>query len=204
MAAGGMTYSRMIAWLKVLLPLVALVILSTLFLFARPSNPIAVLPFAEVELEEKLRSQGITEPYFSGQTEGGDLIAMKATSARPDPEALNIVNSVDVDVEITFDEGGAARFKSDAAQVNTDRQTAQLVGDVHITSTAGFELQTQELLLNLVEGRARSDQIVYGSGPFGQFQAGSMLYSGDNSAQNAQFHFDNGVKLIYTPGNQTR
>ena len=46
MAMGGMTYSRMIAWLKILLPLAALVLLSTLFLFARPRNPIATLPFA--------------------------------------------------------------------------------------------------------------------------------------------------------------
>ncbi|WP_372521383.1 LPS export ABC transporter periplasmic protein LptC [Cognatishimia sp.] len=189
----------MIAWLKILLPLAALVLLSTLFLFARPSNPIAALPFAQVEIEEKLRSQGITEPYFAGQTPAGDQIAMRAASARPDPEALHLVNSVDVAVDITMQDGGSARFASKSAVVNTDNQVANLEGDVEINSTAGFDLHTEKLTLDLLEGRAQSDVIVHGSGPFGTFEAGSMLYSGDTAAQNAQFRFDNGVKLIYMP-----
>ena len=200
MALGGMTYSRMIAWLKILLPLAALVILSTLFLFARPSNPIATLPFAQVEIEEKLRSQGITEPYFAGQTSTGDLIALRAGSARPDPAALHLVKSDDVAVDITFPDGGMAYFSSKAAVVDTNQQTANLEGEVEITSTAGFDLRTQQLSLNLLHGRARSDVIVHGSGPFGRFEAGSMLYSGGTEGQNAQFRFDNGVKLIYMPG----
>lgn len=200
MAMGGMTYSRMIAWLKILLPLAALVLLSTLFLFARPSNPIATLPFAQVEIEEKLRSQGITEPYFAGQTTAGDLIALRAGSARPNPEALHLVNSDDVSVDITFPDGGIARFTSKSAVVNTDRQTADLAGDVEINSSTGFDLHTQQLSLNLLQGRARSDVIVHGSGPFGEFEAGSMVYSGGSEGQNGQFRFDNGVKLIYMPG----
>jgi lipopolysaccharide export system protein LptC len=200
MALGGMTYSRMISWLKILLPLAALVLLSTLFLFARPSNQVATLPFAQIEIEEKLRSQGITEPYFAGQTTGGDLIALRAASATPNPEALHLVNSEDVDLEIIFEDGSMAFFNSKSAVVNTNGQTADLLGDVNISSTSGFDLRTQALTVDLLEGRVQSDVIVHGSGPFGTFQAGNMLYSGDSDAQNAQFRFDNGVKLIYMPG----
>ena len=204
MTASGMTYSRMISWLKILLPLAALFLLATLFLFARPSNPVASLPFAQIEIEEKLRSQGITDPYFAGQTAGGDSIAMTAASAKPDPEALHLVESTSVLVEITFDETSSAEFKSGTATVNTRTQTADLMQNVEITSTAGFVLNTEALSLDLLQGRAQSDVIVYGSGPFGTFEAGSMFYSGGNDGKDAQFRFDKGVKLIYIPGDHKR
>ena len=40
-------YSRMIAFLKVLLPLMALALLSTLFLLSQNTEPMASIPFAE-------------------------------------------------------------------------------------------------------------------------------------------------------------
>ena len=37
-------YSRLIAWLKILLPLGALILLSTIFLYSRSTDPISVIP----------------------------------------------------------------------------------------------------------------------------------------------------------------
>ena len=200
----GVAYSRLIAWLKILLPLAALVILSTLFLLARPSNPVATLPFAQIEIEEKLRNQGITAPYFSGQTANGDVISLTARSARPDPDTLQRITAQEVDARFTQPKGDEARFIAGQALVNTTAQTAELSQDVQITSSAGIVINTEQLTLNLLEGSAETDKIVHGKGPFGSFEAGGLRFSGANSDGKAQFLFDNGVKLIYMPDNHSR
>lgn len=201
---GSMTYSRMIAWLKVLLPLVALVLLSTLFLFAKPSNPEGSLPFAEVELAEKLSLQGVSNPYFSGQTPAGDIIAVDAASARPDPDLPNIANVQDIHVQIDFEDGGTAEFHAGMAELNTRAQTATLSNEVNIRSTTGYELRTNALSIDLLSAYAATDVPLEGKGPLGTFYAGSMEFTGDAAQGNARFHFNNGVKLLYTPAKQTR
>ena len=55
-------YSRMVTFLKVLLPLAALALLSTLFLISRGINTKATIPFAAHEIEERMRGQQITAP----------------------------------------------------------------------------------------------------------------------------------------------
>ncbi len=52
MATYDNTYSRVVAWLKILLPLLALAILSTLFLVARTIDPAQNIPYADVDIDE--------------------------------------------------------------------------------------------------------------------------------------------------------
>ena len=55
-------WSRLVAALKVLLPLAALAILSTLFLVSNRINPEDALPYADVDVEARLREPRITAP----------------------------------------------------------------------------------------------------------------------------------------------
>ena len=59
----GDRHSRVVSWLKVLFPLIALALLSTLFLLSRAIEPQAVIPFADNEVQERLRDQHITGPF---------------------------------------------------------------------------------------------------------------------------------------------
>ena len=46
-------HSRMVFWLKIAMPLLALAILSTLFLFARQVEFEGTLPYAQVEIDDQ-------------------------------------------------------------------------------------------------------------------------------------------------------
>ena len=48
-------HSRLVAILKVALPLIALALLSTLFLFSRKIDPEDAIPYATVDVEDRLR-----------------------------------------------------------------------------------------------------------------------------------------------------
>lgn len=202
MAFGALTYSRAIAWLKILLPLMALAILSTLFLLARPTYQEATLPFAQIEVEEKLRAQGITNPFFAGQTETGDAISMTAAFARPNPDALHLADTQNIDVMIEFIDGSHARFLAGQAQMNTRKQTVVMSQNVQITSSTGIKLAAQNLWIDLLNGSAETQDTVSGNAPFGTFQAGSMSLSTSEAEGKARFRFDKGVKLVYTPSTE--
>ena len=49
MAAATNFHSAIVGWLKILLPLAALMLLSTLFLFARSTAPSDDIPFADID-----------------------------------------------------------------------------------------------------------------------------------------------------------
>ena len=74
-------YSRVVSYLKVALPLAALALLSTLFLISRTINTDPSIPFADFELENRLRGQQVTAPFFTGTTATGQEITIAATKA---------------------------------------------------------------------------------------------------------------------------
>ena len=75
--------------MKVALPLTALAILSTLFLIARKIDPDAALPYAEVDIADRLREPRMTAPAFSGVTRDGAAITVTAAEARPGSESAS-------------------------------------------------------------------------------------------------------------------
>ena len=55
----GDRHSRVVSWLKVLFPLIALALLSTLFLLSRAIDPGQAIPFAEKEVQDRRKHQQI-------------------------------------------------------------------------------------------------------------------------------------------------
>jgi lipopolysaccharide export system protein LptC len=76
-------HSRIVGWAKVILPLAALGILSTLFLFARTIDPEDAIPYAEVDVEDRIREPRLTAPTYSGVTSDGSAVTFQAVEARP-------------------------------------------------------------------------------------------------------------------------
>src|SRR5690554_4812329 len=76
-------YSSFVNWSKILLPLAALALLSTVFLLARGDETQTAIPVAE--LEAIAREPRISAPRFAGTAEDGSAIAVSAEVMRPDP-----------------------------------------------------------------------------------------------------------------------
>jgi lipopolysaccharide export system protein LptC len=62
MAAAIDGYSRLVAWLKIILPLIALGILATLFLVSRTIDPSQTIPYADVDVQDLARNQRVGAP----------------------------------------------------------------------------------------------------------------------------------------------
>ncbi|MEL7087874.1 MAG: hypothetical protein AAGL98_05440, partial [Planctomycetota bacterium] len=66
MAVYDNAYSRFVAWAKIILPLVALGLLSTMFLVSRDSDPAATIRIGEQEARGLAQEDGMSAPRFAG------------------------------------------------------------------------------------------------------------------------------------------
>jgi lipopolysaccharide export system protein LptC len=202
MAAYDNTYSRVVAWLKIILPLLALAILSTLFLVARTIDPAQNLPFADVDIEELTREPRIGRPDFSGVTKDGAAITLSADSVLPDPAQPGRIVGNRVAAGIDLPTGERIDIVATGAVIDTSAKTAGLHGDVTLTSSAGFTLNAKTLNVALETSRIWSDDSIEVDAPQGRITAGRFEMIGDgNSSAPYQLVFKGRVTLVYEPEN---
>ena len=198
------SYSRRVAVLKVVLPLAALGILSTLFMLSRDTDPNATIPFSDAEIAERIRDQQITAPRFAGTTENGDEVFLTATKAVPggdgEPGAAE-----DLRGEIRLAAGGTVSFHAERGSVNLPDDFAEFRGGVTVTTDTGYELLTETLRTAVRKIEATAPGAVTGTGPVGHLNAGAMYLSAkDNDAKRTHLVFTGGVKVVYYPNESER
>ncbi|MEP5631369.1 MAG: hypothetical protein ABJP79_05750 [Tateyamaria sp.] len=195
-------YSRLVALLKVLLPLMALLLLSTLFILSRNVDPVATLPFADTEIVERLQGQQVTGPVFSGATDGGDMIMVSASRMSTRGGSKN--NAEDFSAQIDLKSGAQILLSSDEGQFDLTSNVSQLVGNVVITTSTGYKVTSDALEADFDELALQSPGPVTGTGPIGTLNAGMLHLRRGTGDTNTHLIFTNGVKLVYTPQNTER
>ena len=190
-------YSRMVSILRIALPLIALGILSTLFLVSDRVKPGESIPFAAQDVENRIRDQRISQPVFNGVTSAGDEIVLTAEHMVTLADGGN--SATDLNARLSFQDGGGVSFVADSAIVNFVDDAADLTGDVLIDSTTGYRIRSDQLIARLSRVDVTSPEEVNGVGPAGTLKAGKMRITADESGKNVQMLFTNGVKLLYDP-----
>jgi lipopolysaccharide export system protein LptC len=193
--------SRVINWLKILLPLAALALLSTVFLLSRTLDPTNSIPTSRADLESRTGSQQISGPSFAGKTDEGHLVAFVATNASLDPDQSDRVIAQTMAAQIDMVDGGLINITSDTGTVEDLAGLAILQGDVVLTSSTGYRIETELLTTRMREIAAESGGAITGNGPPGQIDAGKMMMTSDAETGDIHLLFTNGVKLIYDPSN---
>lgn len=190
-------YSRLIAWLKVLLPLAALALLSTLFLLSRNIDPSAALPFAEAEMQDRISREQLTEPFFTGTTRGGDQVTLSARAVRLGEGQSN--QTEDLAVEIRLASGARVSLSSDVGSYDLANARLTLAGKVSIGTSTGYDLTSDTLSADFDQLAVVSPGPIQGMSPIGSLRAGKMRLVRQPGLENVHLNFTNGVKLIYRP-----
>jgi lipopolysaccharide export system protein LptC len=196
--AGPNRYSTLVAWAKVVLPLIALALLSTLFLFSRTPNPEDALPFAEVDMEQLASQQRLSRPRFAGTLEDGRPITLSAQTASQDGGDPNLIHLSAVDAEMTLTESDRVSLQADSGDFDLATQVIDLMGAVRAATTGGYSLLSEQLTLVLESMHLTSPGAVSVSGSGLSLEAGAMELTG--SEGQALFSFTGGVRLLYVPG----
>lgn len=200
MATPDNTYSHVIAWLKILLPLLALALLSTLFLVARTIDPAQDLPFADVDVEELAREQRIGGPKYSSVTASGAAVTLSAASALPDPQNPSRVTGTDILAAIELTNGNRIDITAATMRLDTGTSLAQLADGVQVTTTDGYRVKSETVDIALDATRVSSDTRSRISAPFGEISADSFVLTDENRGNRPYvLVFKGHVKLVYDP-----
>lgn len=198
MAVQESFHSSVVAWLKVLLPLTALGLLSTVFLLSRSVADDPALTFFDDEAEIPARDSLIA-PYYTGSTPEGHAVAITAKSARADPNDPAGVLASQLTAAFRLTDGSQIDIVANTAAVNEPADLLELAGDVVIKSSAGYVVHTQMLTSALRTIRGEAPNGVKADGPIGDLQAGAFHIRETGTEDNLQLVFTNGVKLLYQP-----
>lgn len=194
-----LTYSNLVAGLKVILPLAALGILSTLFLVSQEVDLESAIPFADVELEKRLRDRQITAPYFSGRTEQGHDITVTSATARPDQEDSSRIIADQIGALLTTQDGTEVTIRAEAGDMDGSFEEVILEGDVEIITSNGFTILTDEMTFGLTDARADTAGEVHAESALGTLTAGRMALRPSGENNEIYLFFTKGVQLVYTP-----
>jgi len=190
-------YTRFVNWSKIILPLAALALLSTLFLFARSTNNGVTIPYAEIE--EIANEPRISAPSLAGIADDGTVVGVTASTIRPD--AADADSFFVMDIAITLDATDGSRVEITAAEGHVDgpAQEARLTGMARAVSSSGYTIETSELTADLKAGTVISEVPVTAQAPFGALTAGGVTIHAGMDGVGTQMVFNNGVRLLYQP-----
>lgn len=198
------THSRVVGWLKVALPLVALVILSTLFLLADRIDPDAALPYATVDVAERARAPRMTAPSYAGTTADGAALTLTATEARPASADTKAV-AQGLALRMDTPDGGRTDLTAASAVIDDASRQVLLSGGVEIVTSTGYRIVTDALTAQLDRSGLESAGPVQATGPAGTIVADKLTLGQDNQTVGQTpggylLVFKGGVELVYTPG----
>ncbi|MFD0859302.1 LPS export ABC transporter periplasmic protein LptC [Roseovarius aquimarinus] len=196
---GDNFHTRLVNWAKIILPLIALGLLSTVFLLSQKAEITDTIPFADVDLVQRAHDQGATNPSFAGVTTGGEEVSFRARSVRPDPQDASRILADIATASMRLNGGGVVDIVAARGAADQSRRTALLEGDVQVTTTTGYELRTDAINARFDTLFAETPGPVSGTGPPGSLNAGRMILTSDPETGMANLQFTDGVKLIYKP-----
>ena len=197
MAASDNLYSQMVGWARILLPLFALGLLSTLFLFARDKTEPN-----EVALEEVnriAREQRVSAPEFAGMTDDGAVVVIAARSARPGSDRQDVVAISDIRMRMDNPDGTNLNVTATEGAIDGRAQTAAFTGLARLETSSGYQMETNGLNVDLQSGLVTSQGLLEIRAPFGDLSAGQVSFRIPSEDEGQQMLFTNGVRLIYIP-----
>ena len=197
-------HSRLVFWFKILLPLCALILLSTLFMVSRTIRPEDAIPYAEVDVADLMRKPRLSAPDFSGVTTDGAALSMTADTAflgQPDAPESGVISGL-VGVLETPD-GARTDFAASQAHLDQTGNRVMLDGGVNLSNSAGYSVQTQSSSVALDKTNLESEGPITAKGPVGSITAGRLrLGLAEQDPGSYVLVFENKVRMIYLPAKQ--
>lgn len=185
--------TRIVRWLRVVLPLAALAILSTLFLLARHPDPDAAIPYVQGGAQDAARAPGITGPRFSTVTPDGAVVTFSAAQAGIAPRGGTAQRPA-----LDWRGRDGLRATLTAGTGTQDGARIVLAGGVEMTLSSGWRVTAPQIEADTGADRLTAPAAVSVAAPFGTLDAGGMVLSRDPAGA-AVLELNRGVRLLYRP-----
>jgi lipopolysaccharide export system protein LptC len=203
-AAGLERYSRIVAVLKLALPLVALGLLASIFLVQTDDN-IGGVVFSPGDVQALGDGLRISNPVFTGTTRGEDRFRFTAALVEPDAAPPQRAAITDLAGTLELRDGPIVTLSAATGDLDVPSQRLDMSGKVVIETSDGYKIDAERATLDLRAGAFVAGDRVLSTGPLGSITSGSLhVAPASESGEARRFSFGNGVKLIYDPPDEER
>jgi lipopolysaccharide export system protein LptC len=201
-----MTTARMSLFrlLRLVLPLGALVLLSTVFLVSRSIDPQRAVELADMDVTELAREPRIGTARIAGVTREDTALMIEAESVR---SLGDLQQSGPVHLTLTapngalnFPSGRVAQFRSDTGELDQTRDQIVMRGGVLLETSDGYRLAMSELISRLQSTHVTGLGGIEGDGPAGSISADRVELTAKTGGSGGYLlAFSGNVRLIYLP-----
>ena len=202
MASYDNFHSQLVVWTKIILPIGAIALLSTLFLFARGTNNSGEIPFADIDAIA--RDQQISEPQFSGVAADGSIIEITAKAAKPQQGSLGTLSISEPLLTLNAVDGTSLTIRAGEGILDNATQRAELTGFARLDTSSGYSMETGGLIAALNTGEITSTGPLAIRAPFGAIDAGRVSFTVTEDGTGQQMRFTEGVTLVYDPSDAAK
>ena len=195
-------YSTLVAIFKVMLPSLALIILSTLFLLPDNRTKIQALNTIDKSTLNIVKKAGINKPSLRGTLASGSNLELYATEIITKNNDKNIIEINEISARLELNKKNWATAAAKKGLVNISEQTAEMVGKVSVKGSNGILIETSDLKVFYAKSLVKTEGAVFMKGPFGTIKAGSAEFydMNQNSGAGYVLLFNKGVKMQYNFG----
>ncbi len=198
MAQGRGLHSRLVAVLKVGLPLVALLLLASLFLIPPDDRLEGELVFSRGDIAALGSGLRITRPTFSGMTRDEDPFRFTADLVVPDAAPPTRAAVTGLSGTMEFEGGPGVSLASQTAELDLEASRIALEGAVRLETTDGYRMTAPAMDVDLGAGVLEAVGPVETEGPMGRIEAGLLRIAPGPEGPRV-ISFGDGVRLVYRP-----
>jgi len=205
MSLGNDGYTRFVTVTKVVLPLIAIGLLGTVFLFTNDDSIEGGLSFSKSDLNLLESGMRIEQPRMFGSNPNGDLYNFVAEALLPDSLTPSLVEALKISGEINYQTGGTTQISAGKAAFMLEGNQLRLSGGMLVVMPDGSRVSGEGLLAELDTGKLTSNSDVSASSPLGSIQAGNFRVErvGADDEEKQMIWFENGVMLSFKPESWT-
>lgn len=197
MAAADNRYSVFIGWAKVTLPLAALALLSTIFLFSRQADDAESIPLSDIDaIASKPR---ISSPTFAGLANDGSLVSLRATELRPIAGHSDSFAISGAKLSVVATDGSHIDLSAGAGEIDAAGRIVVFTDGVQLTTSTGYTLETNGARADLRAGTIETEGALAVRAPYGSIDAARLRVATDPEDHRTRLLFDGGVRLLYVP-----
>lgn len=200
MAAGLLDRSRVVQALRLILPLAALGLMSSIVLLAEPVDPSRALATAEIDVADRARDPRLSGARFTGVTEGGAALRIDAEVARSVAASTLRFEAQGLTLRLTGGAEGDLAARAEAGQIDHAEGRFGMQGAVRIDQAPDTVLRASALEGLLDRTWLQAEGPVSGLLQGADIAAGHLTVTDDPARPGSlRLVFSQGVRLLYQP-----
>lgn len=197
--------SRQVArFARLVLPLGAVTLLSTIFLLPQTIDPERAIELAEIDVAEITREPRVGAARFAGVTQDETAVTIRARTVRSSGDLVQagpmVLTLEEPEGTLRFPAGRIAQFQGNEGRIDQPAGLLHLQGGVRLETSDGYVLSMPELRSALGQTHVEGQGGVSGTAPSGEITSDSVeLTRIEGRDDGYLLAFRGNVRLIYLP-----